>query len=332
MPISTGGVATVGLCECSTCHYIPAGLVVSAIKPGRAVSSLDVKSSRRLLPRVNSPLRYPGGKSKLAGFFADILVEAGMSDVTYVEPFAGGAGAGLALLLSGRVETVVINDLDPAVHSFWSAVKYESDQFAQLVRTVPLTLVEWERQRKIYKAADGRDPFALGFAFFYLNRTNRSGVLHAGVIGGKSQAGTYKIDARFNRDELARRIVRIGEVADRIELTFTDGRRSVQEWAPKKNAFLYVDPPYVEAGGSLYLNAFDSRDHALLAQTLNSHADDRWLLTYDDAPLIRKLYRDRSVFDFELSYSAHRVGRALELMIASDALKDLVASKRAREE
>lgn len=293
---------------------------------------VDLKSPRRLGTRVNSPLRYPGGKSKLAGFFADVLDEAGMKDITYVEPFAGGAGAGLALLLSGVVREVVINDLDPAVHSFWSSVKHENDEFTRLVQTVPLTLVEWERQKKIYRAADGRDPLALGFAFFYLNRTNRSGVLHAGVIGGKSQAGKYKIDARFNREELARRISSIGEVADQIELTFTDGRKCVEDWASRPNAFLYVDPPYVEAGGSLYLNAFDARDHDALAVTLNAHANDRWLLTYDDAPLIRRLYRDRSVFDFELHYSAHRVGRARELLVASDPLEGLIDARRSNDQ
>lgn len=291
---------------------------------------VDIKSDRQLGARVNSPLRYPGGKAKLAGFFADVLEEAGMREVTYVEPFAGGAGAGLSLLLSGLVERVVINDLDPAVHSFWSSVREQSGEFARRIQSVPLDLEEWQRQRTIYKAADGRDPFALGFAFFYLNRTNRSGVLHAGVIGGKSQAGRYKIDARFNRAELARRIERIGDVADRIQLTFNDGRKCVEQWASDRNTFLYVDPPYVEAGGSLYLNAFDTRDHSNLAACLNRHASDNWLLTYDDAPLIRRLYAEREVSDYELSYSAHRVGRARELLIASDALRDLVATRRSR--
>ncbi len=291
---------------------------------------VDITSKRRL--GVNSPLRYPGGKSKLAGFFSEVLDEAGMSDVTYVEPFAGGAGAGLALLLAGQVEKVVINDLDVAVHSFWFSVCADAREFERRIQSVPLNLMEWERQRTIYKAADARDPFALGFAFFYLNRTNRSGVLHAGVIGGKNQSGTYRIDARFNRDELSRRIRTIGDVADRIELTFTDGRKCVQHWAPRPNTFLYVDPPYVEAGGSLYLNAFNYRDHGYLARSLNEMANERWLLTYDDSELIRRLYADRAQFDFELHYSAHRVGRARELLMTSEPLRDVVARRRRAEE
>jgi DNA adenine methylase len=290
---------------------------------------VDVRSSRRLDSRTSSPLRYPGGKAKLSGFFADALDAAGMRNATYVEPFAGGAGAGLTLLLAGVVDQVVINDLDPAVHSFWEAVKNESDEFARRIETVPLDLNEWQKQREIYRAADARDPFALGFAFFYLNRTNRSGVLHAGVIGGKSQTGTYRIDARFNRVELQRRVKKLGHVSDRIELTFEDGRRSVERWATRSNTFLYVDPPYVEAGGSLYLNAFDARDHADLAATLNKVSPTAWLLTYDDSPVIRNLYADRAIFDYELHYSAHRVGKARELLIASDPLVDWVSLNRA---
>ncbi|MBX3100771.1 MAG: DNA adenine methylase [Salinibacterium sp.] len=293
------------------------------------MTAVNIHSKLRL--GNHSPLRYPGGKSKLAGFFADVILEAGMQDVTYVEPFAGGAGAGLALLASGLVDRVVINDLDPAVHSFWSSVRNEPVEFARRIESVPLTLSEWDRQRQIYKSADGRDPLKLGFAFFYLNRTNRSGVLHAGVIGGKSQSGTYKMDARFNRGELARRIRAIGSQADQIELTYDDGRKCVEKWAPMRGTFLYVDPPYVVAGGSLYLNAFDDRDHAILARTMNERASDRWLLTYDDAPLVRDLYRERPIFEFELHYSAHRVGKARELLIASDAFAGLIGSRGTRE-
>lgn len=287
---------------------------------------VSVASQQRL--GLHTPLRYPGGKSKLAGFFADVIAESGLDDVTYVEPFAGGAGAGLSLLIGGLVERVVINDLDVAVNSFWNSVVAENAEFARLVETAPLDLDEWARQKAIYRAADDRDPLALGFAFFYLNRTNRSGVLHAGVIGGKAQAGTYRIDARFNRVELARRIRLLGTYADQIEVLFTDGRKCVQRYADDPQAFLYVDPPYVEAGGSLYLNSFGEREHAVLADSMNANARGTWLLTYDDTQLVRDLYRERAVFDFELHYSAHRVGTARELLIVSDDLRGIINSRR----
>jgi len=287
---------------------------------------ISVASNQRL--GLHTPLRYPGGKTKLAGFFADVIAESGLDDVTYVEPFAGGAGAGLSLLVGGLVDRVVINDLDVAVNSFWNSVVNDNEAFARRVETVPLDLDEWAAQKAVYRAADDRDPLALGFAFFYLNRTNRSGVLHAGVIGGKAQAGTYRIDARFNRVELARRIRELGTLADQIDVLFTDGRKCVQRYASDPHAFLYVDPPYVEAGGSLYLNSFGEHEHTVLAESMNANAAGTWLLTYDDTRLVRDLYAERGVFDFELHYSAHRVGKARELLIVSDDLRGIIGSRR----
>jgi DNA adenine methylase len=287
---------------------------------------VTVRSDRRL--GRHSPLRYPGGKSKLAGFFAEIIEELGIQDVTYVEPFAGGAGAGLALLQRGAVSRIVVNDLDVAVYSFWHSIVEENEAFAQLIEGAELTLDEWARQKTIYRAADSRDTLSLGFAFFYLNRTNRSGVLHAGVIGGLAQAGTYKIDARFNKSELANRVRALAPLCDRISVTAVDGRRCFEQWAADSSSFIYVDPPYVEMGGSLYLNSFTHRDHAILAEAINAVDSANWILTYDDTELVRRLYAERGIFDFELSYSAHRVETARELMIASELVTGLVRLRR----
>ncbi|MGO4783812.1 DNA adenine methylase [Cryobacterium sp. W22_MBD10_FK3] len=289
------------------------------------MSMVTVTSDRRL--GRHSPLRYPGGKSKLAGFFADLIQERGLPDVTYVEPFAGGAGAGLALLQMEVVNRLVINDLDVAVYSFWQSIVTQNEQFARLIESAPLDLEEWARQKEIYRRADARDTLQLGFAFFYLNRTNRSGVLHAGVIGGKAQSGSYRIDARFNRTDLAARVRALERLSERITVTAIDGKRCFETYSEDQNAFLYVDPPYVEMGGSLYLNSFTHRDHAALAGAINRAEHGNWLLTYDDVPLIRDLYRDRDIFDFELSYSAHRVEKARELMIAAGPLASAISSR-----
>ena len=287
---------------------------------------VTVASNRRL--GRHSPLRYPGGKSKLAGFFADIIGELELTDVTYVEPFAGGAGAGLALLQMDVVERMVINDLDVAVYSFWRSIVEHNEEFATMVESAVMDLDEWARQKAVYRRADGRDPLALGFSFFYLNRTNRSGVLHAGVIGGKAQTGSYRMDARFNREELAARIRALKPLGERIVVTAIDGRRTFEEHASDPHAFIYVDPPYVEMGGSLYLNSFTHKDHGVLAGAINAASSANWLLTYDDTTLVRALYQERSIFDFELSYSAHRVEKARELMIVSDPLSDIISRRR----
>lgn len=276
---------------------------------------VSIKSSRRF--GTASPLRYPGGKAALAGFFADILARLQIPNARYIEPFAGGVGAGLALLRDDLVQDIVINDIDSAVFCFWNSVVNDTERFLEKLADVPLTLNEWRDQRDIYRAADERDPLALGFAFFYLNRTNRSGILNAGVIGGKSQSGTYRIDARFNRDELTKRVLAIGQLRHRIIVSDEDGRRVVERYATKPESFLYIDPPYVDMGGALYLNAFNYRDHEELAASINAVHEANWVLTYDTSNFIRKLYKDRYVREFELTYSAYRPGKAKELIVAS---------------
>jgi len=278
---------------------------------------LNVKTSRRY--GALSPLRYPGGKSALAGLFADILVGLDIVAPVYVEPYAGGAGAGIALLREGLVSKLVINDIDPAVHAFWIASIEHNDEMVDRVMHAPLTVDEWRTQRDVYRSKSG-PALELGFSFFYLNRTNRSGVLNAGVIGGNDQTGNYKIDARFNRDALAERLSAIGQLADKIEVTDLDGRSVIRAYGSDPSAFLYIDPPYVQAGSQLYLNSFDGRDHEALAAIVGSVESANWLMTYDVAPLIERLYADYFQCRLELNYSARYPGRASELLVASDAV------------
>ncbi len=276
-----------------------------------------------------SPLRYPGGKSALAGLFADLIGALDLKSPSYVEPYAGGAGAGIALLRQGLVDRLVINDLDPAVHAFWHSITQHPARFVEKVLTVPLTIDEWRTQRAIYQRGDASDRFALGFAFFYLNRTNRSGVLRGGVIGGLAQEGTYKIDARFNRQTLADRLRAIGDLSGKIVVSDLDGRTVIEKYASDPSVFMYIDPPYVKAGSQLYLNAFDHRDHEALASVVNRIEQAHWLMTYDTAPLIEKLYAQQFQCRYELNYSARHPGLADELMIASPELGQLITTQAA---
>lgn len=271
-----------------------------------------------------SPLRYPGGKAALAGLFEDVIAALDLSDATYVEPYAGGAGAGVALLRQELVAELVINDIDPAVHAFWRSIKADNDRFVEAIQSVPLNMEEWRRQRALYRARDESDPFSLGFAFFYLNRTNRSGVLNAGVIGGNDQSGNYKIDARFNRDTLAERVGALGRLADRISVTDADGRSVIRRYRGDASAFMYIDPPYVTAGSKLYLNAFDAADHEALAREVLETRDAHWLVTYDVEPLVERLYRTAFQCRLELNYSARHPGSAQELVVASGAVASVL--------
>jgi len=269
-----------------------------------------------------SPLRYPGGKGALYSRLRKVVRDNGLAGCTYVEPYAGGAGAGLGLLVTGQVDRVVINDLDPAIHAFWSSLIADPDAMIARIKTVPLTVKEWRRQKEIY-SLPGNDLSPLGFATFYLNRTNRSGVLNGGPIGGLDQTGNYLIDARFNRDELAERVRTLGLFKDQIEVTCADGRAVVRKYAAKADTFVYADPPYFEKAGSLYMNYFKAEDHENLAKDLNAKAHGRWLLTYDAVPQVEALYADRRIRRFGLNYSAHRVTKATEVAVLSDSLIDI---------
>jgi DNA adenine methylase len=239
---------------------------------------------------------------------------------SYVEPYAGGAGAGLALLFTGEVQHLVINDLDPCVYAFWRAAVDHPDEFAARTAKASLTVAQWKKQKRIYTDADRDDHLNLGFAFFYLNRTNRSGVLNGGPIGGHDQTGPYKIDARFNRDALLERLRLIALYREHITVLNEDGVDVIRRYTRRKTTFVYADPPYFNKAGSLYMNAFYDRDHARLAKLLNAAAGGRWVLTYDEVPEVAELYADRRRQPITLSYSARHVTKGREVVVYSDGL------------
>lgn len=244
----------------------------------------------------------------------------------YIEPYAGGAGAGIALLAENVVERITINDIDPAVYAFWIAATKQTDEMMRLVHDVPLSIDEWRRQREIYKNTDVSDVLALGFSFFYLNRTNRSGILNGGVIGGLAQAGKYKLDARFNRKTLIDRLERIGNLSSKISVLSLDGRTIVGRYGDCPDVFMYIDPPYVVAGSKLYLNSFEVRDHEKLAEAVDKVDSANWIVTYDQSELISELYSKYFQCELELTYSAQKPGKAVELLIASEAVRVALSS------
>lgn len=266
-----------------------------------------------------SPLRYPGGKTLLTPFFDDVLKKNELFDGTYIEPYAGGAGAGIALLLLEKISHIIINDLDPSIYSFWKSILDDTEKFIDQLSTVKLSVDEWRKQHEVYRRKSSNQ-FELGFATFYLNRTNRSGIIDAGPIGGLDQKGKWKIDARFNRENLINRILRISYYRDRIVVSNDDGVNLLRKNKRKSKVFIYLDPPYYQKGGSLYLNHYKKKDHEVLADFLNSNNQLRWLLTYDDINAIKDLYSKRRMQKFPISYSAYKKIKGSEVMIFSDNL------------
>lgn len=267
-----------------------------------------------------SPLRYPGGKSCLSEFLSNIIDENNLNDCTYTEPYAGGAGAALTLLMLEKVENILINDLDTAIYAFWVSIIYDSDRFIKKLKRIPLTMDEWNNQKNIYRSKTS-DKFKLGFATFYLNRTNRSGIIEGGAIGGANQTGNWGIDARFNRDGLIERIEKIARYRNRISVSNRDGIDLIQELRGQKDIITYLDPPYYLKGSSLYLNHYKQDNHNQLAKLLNKNSKMHWILTYDNVPEIAELYSQRRIFEFCLNYHADSAKTGQELLILSDKMK-----------
>ena len=266
-----------------------------------------------------SPLRYPGGKGKLAPFMKYLVQKTGHVGGTYIEPFAGGAGIALDLLENDVVSKIVINDLDKGIYSFWRALLNETDRFIEEINNVPLNIDEWNRQKSIMLNSQKKYSFELGFATFYMNRTNRSGIIKGGAIGGLEQTGKWRLDARFNKPNLIKRINKIVERKDSIHIYNKDVASLIKNYLPKyqDNAFVYFDPPYFGKGKQLYLNFFNYQDHVRIEQMINESVDFDWVITYDDVPEIANIYKNHELRRFDLNYSAAEKRIASEIIIFS---------------
>jgi DNA adenine methylase len=273
------------------------------------------------MPVTDSPLRYPGGKSQLTPFVVELLRTNNLFDCTYVEPFAGGAGIAWTLLLSGYVSEVWINDFDPAIHAFWHAVLNNTDALCDRIEQTPVTIEEWHRQRAV-QTQTPTSLLDLGYSTFFLNRTNRSGILKGGVIGGVQQTGNYLIDCRFNKCDLVAKIRRIAIYRDQVRLTRMDAEQLLHREFKKlsPHALVNVDPPYYRRGPELYCSFYEHQDHAMLADAVRG-IKQPWMLTYDDTPEIRLMYEGLPTHSKELMYSAQVKRSAVELLVLSPSLQ-----------
>jgi len=272
------------------------------------------------MPTTDTPLRYPGGKTQLAPFVTELMQENGLMQSVYCEPFAGGAGIACRLLLNGAASEIWINDIDPAIHAFWHSVLNSTEELCERIDHVRVDIAEWHRQRRVQGDPKART-LALGFSTLFLNRTNRSGILRGGVIGGKDQKGNYALDCRFDRVDLIRKIQRIALYREQIFLSCMDARLYIGSMLRRlpAHALVNVDPPYYRAGPDLYTNSYKHRDHAILARAVRA-MPHRWMLTYDDAQEIRAMYSGMPHYRKTLTYYAQVKRSAIELLVLSKRL------------
>lgn len=265
-----------------------------------------------------TPLRYPGGKTQFYPLIKDLLKNNDLLGHTYIEPFAGGAGLAIKLLVNKDVERIVINDIDPAIYAFWYSVLNHTDDLCSLIEETPVTIAQWKKQKEIYNNKKSKI-LEKGFATFFLNRTNVSGVIKGGIIGGWQQTGTYRIDARYTKSTLIKKIRTIGEFRQQIDIFNLDAVKlfDLEKIKMLKKSFVNFDPPYVSKGAGLYQNSFSEENHADLASMIKK-CSKKWVVTYDVHPLITKLYTGFQYGYLDLNYSINQKRRAKEYIFFSD--------------
>jgi len=273
--------------------------------------------------KLYTPLRYPGGKARFAPFIAETMKASGLHGGHYLEPYAGGAGVALELLFHGHASHVHINDLDPALNAFWVCATRQPEDLLRLLHDTPPTIEEWLRWRDVLRETISATLVERGFATLFLNRTNRSGILKGGVIGGLDQRGPYKLDARLDKKALAARIERIAQHAGNITVHCEDAHALLSrchEFLPK-NSLVYLDPPYYIKGRGLYRNFYKHEDHLAIAKLLQSrHFQRPWVVSYDNADEICEMYSMSDGMSYSLHYTAQKRYLGSEVMFFSSGL------------
>jgi DNA adenine methylase len=279
----------------------------------------------------STPLRYPGGKSIFTDFFGSYIKSNNILNPIYIEPYCGGSGAAINLLIENKVEKIWLNDASYSIYSFWYSIKYLGEQFLEKIESTEVNLKQWNIQKEILsskwnKTNSESDLFINGFATFFLNRSNRSGILNAGPIGGLSEESqlnaNYKINARFNKPNLISKVQNIVNRKEDLIVSNFDALKLLDELENKSdefksNSFVYLDPPYFKQGSGLYLNYYRPEDHRIISEYLSKEFLWKWLLSYDNVEEIRRLYKDFPQYTFYLNYSVQEAKLGSELLIHS---------------
>ncbi|HHA3813187.1 TPA: DNA adenine methylase [Klebsiella pneumoniae] len=272
--------------------------------------------------RFNTPLRYPGGKGKLSNFMLNVIEVNKLSPIHYAEPYAGGAGLALKLLDLQVAEKIILNDINISIYAFWHSVLNNADALCSIIENTSVNMDEWHKQKEIIINTRKYDLLTIGFSTFFLNRTNRSGILKGGVIGGKNQDGKWKLDARYNKSDLISRIQNIYAEKERIALYNLDAIEFINKIVTKlpANSLTYLDPPYYVKGKGLYINHYNHQDHVEVSKIVQHDIKTPWIVSYDNTPEIRGMYKTPSLM-YGINYSAQDRYKGSEVMFFSENLK-----------
>lgn len=279
--------------------------------------------------KTYSPLRYPGGKNKLNKYVNELITIKKLNNSIYVEPFCGGAAVALSLLINGHVKNIIINDFDRSIYAFWYSVLNYTNELCELIMNTEINIKEWNQQKEIQDRKNSENLLTLGFSTLFLNRTNRSGIIKAGVIGGKEQKGEYKLDCRFNKADLINKIRLISKYRDNIELFNLDAGLLIDNIInkQKRKLFIFFDPPYYKQGSNLYTNFYTHKDHVSLANKIKAIKYHSWILTYDNQKEIKDMYKGFKKEMYKLNYSVEKKYKGDEVIFYSNTLKEKICNR-----
>jgi len=180
---------------------------------------------------------------------------------------------------------------------------------------------EWLKQ--IQQNKDRVDLLSLGFSTFFLSRTNRSGIIKGGVIGGNGQIGKYLIDCRFNKKELIERIKTIAAQKKNIRLYKKDAVQliaKIQKEADITNTIFYFDPPYFLKADSLYMNHYKKHDHDIVSKKIRGIKNIKWIVSYDNVVDIKRLYHGYPKKEYSFTHTAGYTKQGQEILFFSKGL------------
>lgn len=270
-----------------------------------------------------TPLRYPGGKAWLAHYVEKFISFNKLEVDTLVEPFAGGAAVSITLLQKSIIEQAYISEIDPLIVAFWEATLNRTEELIEIVLSMSVDLETWHYMRGYLqeKSTTNLDVVELAAAFLFLNRTSYSGIIKAGPLGGKDQRSRYKINCRFNKPRIAKKIEAIGELKGRLNVIKSDGLELMEKMASSRfeSIVFYVDPPYYGAGKDLYRHYFTDKEHIELSVFLES-VDKPWLLSYDNADFIKELYKHKTKSPIYTDYQSGHFKKGVKELLISNYL------------
>ena len=273
------------------------------------------------MTKYKSPLRYPGGKTQIKKYVEKVIEDNNITNCIYIEPFCGGAGLGLKLLFDNKIKKLILNDKDKGIYCFWENVLENTNKFIEKIKKTSINISEFERQKYILENKEKFNNFDIGFAAFLVNRCSISGILKAGPIGGIKQNGKYKVNARFGKEELIRKIIEISRLRNKIEiynLDIFDFLKKVKRRRNKKNLLIYLDPPYFKNGKELYVEYFEEKDHINLSNILKKEKKINWLLSYDYENFIEKLYENFNKEELDFKYFTKQFKEKKEFIFSNN--------------